>query len=225
MATVKGIEVSGTTYDIEDETSRNGVTANEEAIGDLSDLETTVKTDLVSAVNEANEKAELAEQLDGNYITQRTRLDNLSASGTGVLSGQGFTREYGEYSDAANISLGESILNFDEIEIECNDSLLWSNLRVNNYTSLARRIIKLLPMVTSLDYGYCQEVSRTVYINSSGDAVATAKNSYRMAFTANDILSVEPLLFGAADSDSDDNYFPQLTSVFKIWGIKHIKVE
>lgn len=52
MATVKGIEVSGTTYDIEDETSRNGVTANEEAIGDLSDLETTVKTDLVSAINE-----------------------------------------------------------------------------------------------------------------------------------------------------------------------------
>lgn len=90
--TVKGIEVSGTVYDNEDETARNTAstassvatqasedvstlqtTVNnisdsvdtisddlqtvEDNIGDLADLETTAKTNLVSAVNEINANA------------------------------------------------------------------------------------------------------------------------------------------------------------------------
>lgn len=87
MANVKGIEVSGTTYDVEDTSARttatsaastatqasddvsalqttvNNISDNvdtiaddlqtvEDNIGDLADLDTTVKTDLVSAINE-----------------------------------------------------------------------------------------------------------------------------------------------------------------------------
>lgn len=54
--TVKGIEVSGTIYDNEDETARNGVNENTASIGDLADLETEEKTDLVSALNEVANK-------------------------------------------------------------------------------------------------------------------------------------------------------------------------
>lgn len=225
MATVKGIEVSGTTYDIEDETSRSGVETNESAIGTLSELETTTKTNLVSAVNEVNEKVELAEQLNGNYITQRTRLDNLSSGGTGTLTGQGFTREYGQPEDPAQISLSQSILNFDEIEIECVDSLVYTASRRDNYTSLARNIIRLKPIVSTTQLGFSRRNTRTIYRNSSGEVSSVAYNGYAMAFTANDILSVQSLVYGAEDSDSENSYYPQLTSVFEVWGVKHIKVE
>lgn len=257
---IKGIEVSGEIYDIEDETARtNASEASSNAseaktatqtlastvstlsdtvsnhstdieqlgdeIGDLADLETTAKTDLVSALNEVNEKANFAEQLDGNYITRRTRLDNLSSAGTGTLTGQGFTRQDSNPESPAQISLSQSILNFDEIEIECVDSLIWSFERINNYTSIVRRVIKLKPIVSAISLGFLQRYARTTYDNSSGDVVDVAHNDYAMAFTANNILSVQSLNYGARDSESEDSFYPQLTSVFQVWGIKHIKVE
>ena len=63
MATIKKIEVGGTNYDIEDEVARNTASSADStatqaasAIGDLDDLETTIKTDVVSAINEVNEE-------------------------------------------------------------------------------------------------------------------------------------------------------------------------
>lgn len=50
--TYKGIEVSGIIYDNEDETARNGVSANSTSIGTLSNLETEKKTNLVDSINE-----------------------------------------------------------------------------------------------------------------------------------------------------------------------------
>lgn len=49
---IKGIEVSGEIYDIEDETARTNASGNATSIGDLSELETTEKSSLVGAINE-----------------------------------------------------------------------------------------------------------------------------------------------------------------------------
>ena len=57
MATIKGIEVSSQTYDLEDETGRDAISDNTTAIGTLANLDTTAKTDLVSAINEVADTA------------------------------------------------------------------------------------------------------------------------------------------------------------------------
>ena len=63
MATIKKIEVDGTNYDIEDEVARNTASSASSAatqanskIGNLAALETTVTTDVVSAINEVKEE-------------------------------------------------------------------------------------------------------------------------------------------------------------------------
>lgn len=77
MADIKGIELSGDVYGLEDEESRSGVQENASAIGDLDDLETTEKTSIVGAINEnvANishiapfaRKQELLSKYNGRY--------------------------------------------------------------------------------------------------------------------------------------------------------------
>lgn len=49
-----GINLNGIDYDYEDEETSNQAEENTSKIGDLADLETTAKTDLVSAINEVN---------------------------------------------------------------------------------------------------------------------------------------------------------------------------
>ena len=52
MADIKGIELASDIYGLEDETARDNSETNTSAIGTLANLQTTVKTDLVSAINE-----------------------------------------------------------------------------------------------------------------------------------------------------------------------------
>lgn len=52
MANIFGIEVSGDTYDLEDSQARQDTQTNENNIGILANLATTVKTNLVNAINE-----------------------------------------------------------------------------------------------------------------------------------------------------------------------------
>lgn len=52
MAEIKGIEVLGEIYNIEDETARTNAETNATSIGTLADLETEEKTNLVEAINE-----------------------------------------------------------------------------------------------------------------------------------------------------------------------------
>lgn len=52
MADIKGIELASDIYGLEDETARNKTETNTSAIGTLADLLTTVKTNIVAAINE-----------------------------------------------------------------------------------------------------------------------------------------------------------------------------
>lgn len=137
MANVNGIEVSGTTYNIEDETARNTAssassvatqasndvsalqtTVNnisdsvdiiadnlqtvEDNIGDLADLETTVKTSVVNAINEVN----------GKLIS--LRVEN---TGLGDLVTIEANSEYTINSAAISISADETVLGFSYFDI------------------------------------------------------------------------------------------------------------
>lgn len=53
MADIKGIELASEIYGLEDEEARASADTNASAIGDLADLETTAKDNLVAAINEA----------------------------------------------------------------------------------------------------------------------------------------------------------------------------
>ena len=52
MADIKGIELASEIYGLEDETARGGTETNASAIGTLANLLTTVKTNIVAAINE-----------------------------------------------------------------------------------------------------------------------------------------------------------------------------
>lgn len=90
MANIHGIEVSGETYDLEDTNARNGVSSNAVNIGDLSDLETTAKTDLVSAVNEVATKDPSTGLTCGYYQVQIPADDAIHLSNVkmGTLIGK-----------------------------------------------------------------------------------------------------------------------------------------
>ena len=51
MADIKGIELASEIYGLEDEEARASADTNASAIGDLADLETTAKDNLVAAIN------------------------------------------------------------------------------------------------------------------------------------------------------------------------------
>lgn len=55
MSNISKINVDGVVYDIEDTVARGEISNLESQLGNLSNLQTTTKTDLVSAINEAME--------------------------------------------------------------------------------------------------------------------------------------------------------------------------
>lgn len=62
MADIKRIELASDIYGLEDETARDSTETNASAIGTLASLATTVKTNLVAAINEVvDEKADESE--------------------------------------------------------------------------------------------------------------------------------------------------------------------
>lgn len=69
MADIKGIELASDIYGLEDETAREDTETNASAIGNLANLETTAKTDIVSAINEVKNQAPTSE----NPITTVTQ--------------------------------------------------------------------------------------------------------------------------------------------------------
>ena len=84
---VKGIEVSGTIYDNEDENARNGVSENATLIGNLDSLETTAKTNLVVAINEVKgDVSEINKQIKNVSVTSQTISKNSERVGKTKLT-------------------------------------------------------------------------------------------------------------------------------------------
>lgn len=123
MANIKGIELASEVYDLEDETARStattaGQTATQasetatqasetatqadEKIGDLADLETTAKTDLVSAINEVATKDPPTGLTCGYYQSQIPADDaiNFTSIKMGTLIGK----------NLPNLAVGQGVL-------------------------------------------------------------------------------------------------------------------
>lgn len=62
MADIRGIELASDIYGLQDTSARTDTEKNTSAIGTLANLNTTAKTNLVSAINEVNGKAENNEE-------------------------------------------------------------------------------------------------------------------------------------------------------------------
>lgn len=80
MADIKGIELASDIYGLEDEKARDDVETNTSAIGNLANLSTTTKNNLVAAINEVNAKTDGWEditsqiQRTANIITGQMKL-------------------------------------------------------------------------------------------------------------------------------------------------------
>ncbi len=109
-------------------------TTNASSIGDITDLETTVKTDLVSAINEVNEKNIITVGLSSDYttptantilqITGWTSLDTignkLSLSNNKIIIGSGISKVKVSYSAEVR-SAGSGSIN---LYLRQNDTLI-----------------------------------------------------------------------------------------------------
>lgn len=82
MADIKGIELASDVYGLEDEKARDNVETNTSAIGNLDDLETTAKTDLVSAINEVATKDPSTGLTCGYYQSQIPANDAINLANT-----------------------------------------------------------------------------------------------------------------------------------------------
>lgn len=140
MASVKGIEIGGDVYDIEDAESRETLETQSEQIGNLEDLGTSEKGNLVAAINEVKDSivsdaltdftkfltSKSATGFDTNYFTARLSLAqakavfSLSAEATYVnnigesliLSAQGVPSEE-IFNEVAKI-FGDDFVNSSE---------------------------------------------------------------------------------------------------------------
>ena len=102
MANIKGIELASDVYGLEDEEVRDDVETNTSAIGNLADLETTAKTDLVSAINEVAAKEPSAGLTCGYYKSQIPADDAIVVSNIkmGTLIGKSLF----------NLAVGQGVL-------------------------------------------------------------------------------------------------------------------
>lgn len=84
MADIKGIELASDIYGLEDEKARDDVETNTSAIGNLANLSTTAKNNLVAAINEIDEKID-----DWEDITSQIVRTSLIVSGSMKLLKKG----------------------------------------------------------------------------------------------------------------------------------------
>lgn len=197
MATVKGIEVSGTTYDIEDETSRSGVETNESAIGTLSELETTTKTDLVSAINEVDAKVD-----DTNKTTIFDFLTLIFGNYNATTPLQG--------EDAASSFIGNipNYANYKGIAIVCGDSQFATNIEPGRTQGRELKFLLKRPNNSC-------EIQLMQYIG--GDRGITVYQNIRV--TASGQLTIFPGYAAKTDSDSESTTSQYLFGVYAVYGI------
>lgn len=156
MTNVKGIEVSGTTYDIEDTSARNTATSAastatqasddvsalqttvnnisdnidtitddlqtvDGSIGDLADLDTKVKTDIVSAINEVAGKvqsrpiATITTTKSSESSTSELTPEDLADAGVAELIGSYLVTVYRDTSNSQSYFIGWIDMNTSDI--------------------------------------------------------------------------------------------------------------
>ena len=232
MANVLGIEVSGTTYDIEDETARSTAssasslatqasedvgtlqtTVNnisdsvdriaddlqtaEDNIGDLADLETTAKADLVSAVNEVNEKADEA---------NKTSIFDFLTLVFGSYDGS--TPLMGDTDEESFVATIPNYASYKGIAIVCGDSLYSSN------SQSGRQQGKELKFLLKRADGSC-EIQLMQFLG--GERLVTEHQNIRV--TSSGQITIYPGVAPKEDSDSDTTTSQYLFGVYAVYGI------
>lgn len=229
---IKGIEVSGEIYDIEDETARtNASEASSNAseaktatqtlastvstlsdtvsnhstdieqlgdeIGDLADLETTAKTDLVSAINEVDAKVD-----DTNKTTIFDFLTLIfgNYNATTVLQGEDDTSPF--YGNIPNYA------NYKGIAIVCGDSQFTTNVEPGRTQGRELKFLLKRPNNSC-------EIQLMQYIG--GDRGVTVYQNIRV--TASGQLTIFPGYAAKTDSDSDSTTSQYLFGVYAVYGI------
>lgn len=95
MADIKGIELASDIYGLEDETARDNTETNTSAIGTLANLKTTVKTDLVAAINEVADKVPSRPII--KVTTTKSSMSNTSELTMSDVIAAGYTELRGSY--------------------------------------------------------------------------------------------------------------------------------
>ena len=89
-------------------------------IGTLAELETVVKTDLVSAVNEVNTKANTSQVIDSLSGNETTKAPSVRVIKEQFEEVELFSNTNGSLGQ--NITLSESANNFERLEIVCGNN-------------------------------------------------------------------------------------------------------
>ena len=110
MADIKGIELASDIYGLEDETARDNTETNTSAIGTLANLKTTVKTDLVAAINEVADKVPSRPTI--KVTTRKSSSSNTSELSMADVISAGYTEFQGSYLVTVHRNTTQSITYF-----------------------------------------------------------------------------------------------------------------
>ena len=203
MATIKGIEVSSQTYDLEDETGRSASSDNATAIGTLANLDTTAKTDLVSAINE------VADTASGNYEKIGTLADLDTTAKTDLVSAiNEVARGIGEVPRVTAPSHYNDI-DHDIVFAE-DDSKIFSTADIRaqlkafggdlvdgrTYTILAVRSIGSVWNIGAFTYSETDGWSSANSISGTVDMMSAGRNGITFSKSGSTEITVRPIIIG-----------------------------
>ena len=176
-------------------TADGKATTNASSIGDITDLETTVKTDLVSAINEVNEKNIITAGLSSDYttptantilqITGWTSLDTignkLSLSNNKIVIGSGISKVKVSYAVEAR-SAGSGSIN---IYLRHNDTLI--SQEVETFTA-ANQNGELMYIPRLIDVQENDTIDLVIYAPQNSKIIAGYDNIRSSIITAEVIV-------------------------------------
>lgn len=132
MADIKGIELASDIYGLEDEKARDNVETNASAIGNIANLNTTAKTNLVAAINEVNGTLEETTltftggstilKRKGNLLFIDSRIEAGSIESYPALAGENIPERFRPtqnlrltvYNNVTDQPIGQLVYNVDE---------------------------------------------------------------------------------------------------------------
>lgn len=196
MADIKGIELASEVYGLEDEQVRDNVETNTNAIGTLANLETTAKTNLVSAINEVKSEADSNKTAIGNLTNLKTTAKaNLVAAVNEILTT--------EHQTLPNITLNDGftadIMRFQYLIKEGGiafGALFISNIDGSGIgstitTKIGESTFRPAVYITALGYDYVSNTPCRCAIDTDGSislleskGVAQGNNQIRIPFVS-----------------------------------------
>lgn len=150
MIEMKTLTIGGSTYELVDDKARTKANDHETKIGDLSNLSTDAKTDLVSAINEAAQSGGSSVTIDPT-LTQSGQAADAKAAGDAI--------------DAVKKDLGD-ITETSEVQTELTfESVAGLYISANMYgnASASTFFVKYIPVVEGKKYRITASPIKTLF--------------------------------------------------------------